>query len=112
MAATDELDDDVVARFVREKLDLIKREYSPTHLIVFGSRAKGTARPDSDVDVVVVSERFREIRHPNRMGQFLNTVRPDQIVEAICYTPEEFQEMLDKRWPFVEHVVAEGVRVV
>ena len=104
--------DDIATRFLRENLELINRKYAPTHLIVFGSRAKGTAHPDSDVDIVVVSERFREIRHPNRMGQFLNTVRPAQIVEAICYTPEEFQEMLDKRWPFVEHIVAEGVRVV
>src|SRR5450759_3091087 len=101
--------DKVLARFLSEKLDLIKREYSPTHLIIFGSRAEGRGREDSDIDIMVVSERFRDITFPNRMGQFLNTVWPDVPVDAICYTPEEFEIMLNKQSPFVRNAVAHGL---
>lgn len=106
---TDSFFDDAVKQFLTDKLDLIKLEYSPTALIVFGSRAAGTARPDSDIDLIVVSERFRDIRFPNRMGDFLNKIWPEVHVDAICYTPEEFEEMKER--PFLKKAVAQGIRV-
>ncbi len=39
---------------VREIVDRIVAEASPLRVILFGSRAAGTARPDSDVDLLVV----------------------------------------------------------
>lgn len=43
-------DDPVVARVVRRVVE----EVRPLRVVLFGSRAKGTARPDSDVDLMVV----------------------------------------------------------
>ena len=103
--------DEVVRCFLKEKLDIIRREYNPTHLIVFGSRAEGCSREESDIDIIIVSERFRDISFPDRMGQFLNTVWPDVPVDAICYTPEEFEIMLHKQSPFVRNAVANGVHI-
>jgi len=103
--------DKIVARFLREKLDIIKREYQPTRLIVFGSRAQGQGGADSDIDILVVSERFKDIRFPNRMGQFLNTVWPDVPVDAICYTPEEFEIMLHGQSSFVRNAVEHGIEI-
>ena len=40
--------DDVVERLVRE--------YDPDRIILFGSRALGTATEDSDIDLLVVKE--------------------------------------------------------
>jgi uncharacterized protein len=37
----------------RERLATLCRRYHVTALELFGSRAKGTARPDSDVDLLV-----------------------------------------------------------
>lgn len=39
---------------VRRFLDLIAVRYDMTEVIVYGSRARGTHRPDSDVDVAVL----------------------------------------------------------
>lgn len=103
--------DDVARRFLEQKLGVIKREYSPTHLVVFGSRAAGTARAGSDIDLIIVSERFRDISVPDRMGDFLNSVRPDIAVDAICYTPDEFDDLVQRQWPFVRNAVSTGVRV-
>ena len=104
--------DPEVSRFVREKLDAIKREYSPSRLIVFGSRAVGSPREESDIDVIVVSEQFRGVRYPIRMGQFLIRIRPHVHVDALCYTPEEFDEMLKRQSPFVRMAVATGIHIV
>lgn len=40
----------------RERLAAICRQYRVAKLELFGSRAKGTARPDSDVDLLVTFE--------------------------------------------------------
>ena len=39
---------------VREIVERIVLEADPLRVILFGSRAKGTARPDSDIDLLVV----------------------------------------------------------
>lgn len=103
--------DDVAKRFLDQKLETIRREFAPTHLVVFGSRATGTARADSDIDLIIVSERFKDISVPNRPGHFLNTVWPDVPIDAICYTPEEFETLTQKQWPFVRNAVKSGVRI-
>jgi hypothetical protein len=40
----------------RERLAKLWRRYHVAKLELFGSRAKGTARPDSDVDLLVTFE--------------------------------------------------------
>ncbi len=39
---------------VQPLVDQIVAEFAPLRVILFGSRATGTARPDSDVDLLVV----------------------------------------------------------
>ena len=42
---------------LREIIDRIVRGFSPRKIILFGSRARGTAAPESDVDLLVVTDR-------------------------------------------------------
>ena len=42
---------------LREIIDRIVSGFSPRKIILFGSRARGTAAPDSDVDLLVVTDR-------------------------------------------------------
>ena len=46
--------DDDSEKAVRRFLELIASRYSVAGTIVYGSRARGTHRPDSDVDVAVL----------------------------------------------------------
>jgi predicted nucleotidyltransferase len=104
--------DPTVKHFLAMTMDTIRREFAPQHVIVIGSRAKGTAHVQSDIDLIVVSERFQDIRYPNRMGQFLIKVRPDVAVDAICYTPQEFEAVLQHQSPFVREAMAHGIHII
>lgn len=56
--STHQLTPAVLDRVHRYRRNLRAAGIPITTLIVFGSRAKGTARPDSDIDLAVVSPRF------------------------------------------------------
>ena len=56
------LTDPEVRRFLGEKWPLIEEQFAPTHFILFGSRVNGTPHEWSDIDAIVVSERFAPIR--------------------------------------------------
>src|SRR6516165_1747157 len=84
------LKDPDVQRFVRDKWALIQEEFAPTHFILFGSRVTGTPHEWSDIDAIIVSERFASIRPVRRAYAFLTTIEPELSMTILCYTPEEF----------------------
>ena len=75
---------------MEEAVAVIAREYQPEKIILFGSRAKGDARPDSDYDFIIVKKTDeRWIRR--------SLAIPDVDIRAdfFVYTPEEFEQMKD-----------------
>lgn len=60
------------------------------HMVLFGSRARGDARPWSDVDILVVSPAFKGKPAGHRAAPFYLGWDIDIPVEFLCYTPEEF----------------------
>jgi len=82
-----------VQRFVREALPRILRAVQPERVILFGSRVWGTARPESDLDVVVVSEAFQGKSFFERMPWMLWIAQFDKHVDFFCYTPQEFERI-------------------
>ena len=100
---------DKIARdFLNERLPDIERIFAPEHIILFGSRATGRARKDSDVDLILVSSRFRNLRFADRIARFLKEIRPGLEVMPLCYTPEEFEE-LRKTPSIVREAAREGI---
>jgi len=67
------------------------RRYHIQKMVLFGSRATGEARRDSDVDLIVVSESFRRKNAVDRA--YLMRLEWDlkYAVDFLCYTPEEFR---------------------
>lgn len=45
---------------LQEAVRRLVRDLHPRAVILFGSRARGTARPDSDYDLLVISDRIRD----------------------------------------------------
>lgn len=106
---------------IHELLQLLREEFGDRvrSLLVFGSVARGMARPDSDVDVCVVIRELPVSRYRRHqlLGPVLERLRHSAAYEdlirrgctpdvaAILYTPEEFQETK----PIFLDLVADGV---
>jgi predicted nucleotidyltransferase len=104
------LTDPEVRRFLAEKWPLIEEQFAPTHFILFGSRVNGTPHEWSDIDAIVVSQRFADIRFIRRAYHFKTVVRPHLGMTALCYTPEEFERQR-RGIGVVADACAEGVWV-
>lgn len=87
----------------------------PTAAIyVFGSRARGDNRPDSDVDLYVISAdaRQRPLRYASDARASLLWLTPDTFCgkDVLCNTQDEFDRLATR--PTVEREVArEGVKI-
>lgn len=82
-----------VEKFKKEALPKLEKEFKPEKVLVFGSRAKGVAREDSDIDVIVISSYFGDIPFLKRMPLVLRTVQFPKHVDYICYTAEEYERL-------------------
>lgn len=61
-------------------------------VILYGSQARGTARPDSDVDIVVISKDLARIAFPERLEVLSKaTLHIAAPLEVIGYTPDEIK---------------------
>ncbi len=68
----------------------LQKRIDLTGVILFGSQAKGSARPDSDYDVLVVGQ-FKE-KFLDR-GRWVVQLTPRVPIDIFCYTPDEFEDM-------------------
>ncbi len=77
-------------QLVEQVVSVIVEAAKPRRIILFGSRARGEAKPDSDFDVMVIEDkpvkRFDEMVRLNRL------LRPFDIsVDLLVVSEEKFQ---------------------
>ena len=74
-------------------------------LIFFGSRAKGTSRKGSDVDLIFVSKDFKRTKSFQRSQQLYKMWNYEYDIDIICLTPEEFSKKRKQiyRYPKKRH---------
>lgn len=64
----------------------------PQKIVLFGSHSTGTQRPDSDIDLVVISEDFAGKDYWGRIDILSAAIfAVFQPIEAIAMTPQEWQ---------------------
>ncbi len=80
--------------------DLARRLNAVVYL--FGSYARGDHLLDSDVDIVVVSNRFKGMSYADRVAMVRLMLPQDMSFDIIALTPEEFEER--KRRSFFEEI--------
>lgn len=100
--------DEKVERFRREVLPRLVAAYQPTRVLVFGSRARGDALRDSDLDVLIVSARFAGTQWLDRPVRVAQDCDLRFGVELLCYTPEEYQRK-SQELGIVRTAAAEGL---
>ena len=88
--------DENVARFRREVLPALVMKFRPSRVLVFGSRARAQALQHSDLDVLVVSPAFAEMKWLDRAARVYEDCDIHLDVELLCYTPEEYASKLEE----------------
>jgi uncharacterized protein len=64
----------------------------PQKVVLFGSHCTGTQRPDSDIDLAVISEDFVGKSYWERIETLSSAIyKVFQPIEAVALTPEEWQ---------------------
>jgi len=98
---------------IRELKDFrrkISKRYGVQRMILFGSRARGSPHRDSDVDLIVVSPKFKRKNIVDRASPLYMEWDLNLPVDFLCYTPEEFDD-LSKRPSIVREAIREGVSI-
>jgi predicted nucleotidyltransferase len=92
---------------VDEIVERIRAHARPDRIILFGSRAWGTARPDSDVDLlVIVDSEDPPVERAVALGRLFRP-RPAPL-DLLVLTPSEVRERLGAGDPFLRRILEEG----
>ena len=76
-----------------EVMPILQQSFNPQKVLLFGSRAKGNSTPDSDIDLIIVSDFFSDIHPLKRMTLVLKKIRFPKHIDVLCYTTEEFEKI-------------------
>ncbi len=97
----------VTEELLREIVRRIRVVGRPLQIILFGSRARGEARPDSDLDLLIIEESdLPSYRRSPRYYHALAGVFPSK--DIVVYTPSEVAEWSSVPNAFVTTAVREG----
>ena len=81
--------------------------YEPDRIILYGSHATGSARRDSDVDLLIVKETDRR---PTDRRIEVERLLADRALalDIVVYTPGELRQLFAAGSPFIEDVMEHG----
>jgi len=83
----DVIDDEMIEQIVHRLVDAV----DPDRIILFGSRARGDAEPDSDVDLLIVKA-SKEAPHRRTIPAYRALVGLRIPKDIIWRTPDEVQD--------------------
>jgi predicted nucleotidyltransferase len=102
--------EDLVLNEFLERIALVRPRIQ--RLILFGSRAKGSQRLDSDYDLLLVvsgkDDQLIDVLYEAVMDVLLAHGR---LVSLKIFEEKEFARLQALRTPFMEHVEHEGIRL-
>ena len=99
-------------KIVLEKFrSLLLERVRVNRIILFGSRARGDAEPDSDMDVLVIldEQRTPEVREAVSDCAWEAGFDAGVVVASVVFTREEWEEGPEYYSPLAEAVRSEGV---
>lgn len=92
---------------IDEIVQKIVEAFHPRRIVMFGSRARGEAAPDSDLDLMVEMETDRPPRDRVRVVDVLFDHRRWSM-DLVVYTPEEVQRLRDVLGTLLYTIEREG----
>lgn len=103
--------DDKDREILHRLKSLLQAKVKLHQVILFGSRARGDADPDSDMDVLVVLDepRTREVRDAVSDCAWEAGFDAGVVVASVVFTREEWEDGPEYYSPLAEAVRSEGI---
>lgn len=97
------------AELLREIVRRVIEAVAPEKIVLFGSRARGDYRPDSDIDLLVINEsHVPRSQRTIPIHAALIGLPIDVDTEVIVYTPKEVEEWKGSQAAFITTALREG----
>lgn len=98
----------ITKRLLQDIVERLVEVAHPEKIVLFGSRARGDNRPDSDVDLLVIaySDQSRHIRSRPMYKALRDILIP---IDIVVYTPEEVHDWSEVRQALVTTALREGI---
>lgn len=99
-------------KIIEQIKETLKTKYKPTRLFLFGSRANGTAKKDSDYDFVMVVPGNHKVSS-NEIGKAINLIWDKHKVSAdvFIYSEKEFEICKDEFSSIPETAINTGKEI-
>jgi uncharacterized protein len=95
---------------VQRTLDRLIRAFAPERVVLFGSYAKGTIRPSSDIDLLIIANIVGNLElHQRRARQLTANCFPR--VDVVLCTPLAVAEAHKARSPILLSILGSGITV-
>jgi predicted nucleotidyltransferase len=97
-------------KVIKEFINALKREgINIDRVILFGSYTKGNVRPDSDIDIAVVSKDFGKDRVEEGMTLFRIAGKIDPRLEPIPFSTKAYEN--DTWIPLIYKIKQKGIEL-
>jgi predicted nucleotidyltransferase len=96
-------------REIERVVAVLREDYAPDKIILFGSCGRGDYSKDSDIDLLIVKETDK--RPVDRVREIYGLVySPDHYLslDPLVYTSQELTQRLESEDFFVQEIVREG----
>ena len=87
-------------------IEVLKNEYNPEKVILFGSFVNGKVRRWSDIDLVIIKETKKPFL--DRIKEVILLLRPKVGMDVLVYTPKEFESLCETRAFFKNEICLKG----
>ncbi len=79
-------------------VDLLKQELNPERIILFGSRAKGNAKPYSDIDIAVEGGKILDYRERRKLKEKIEEISGIYSLDLVFLdsVEDDFAEIIRK----------------
>ncbi len=87
------MDKTKIQKSIKLFTERVKNKFNPKQILLFGSYATGRANEYSDIDIIVLADKFKSIPTERRLDilyPLTQDLYPD--FHVFGYTPEEFQK--------------------
>lgn len=93
---------------LQSAVDELVKEFDPEKIYLFGSLLEGRARPESSVDILIVTSSVATSRFIARIKKAIKVASALPHIAPLVYTPEEVELLQQQGDGFIQDILEDG----